>query len=107
MLTAEEQRFVDWWKSNRELEKKAFRKLSVGLAAGFMFACAIILSIVSGWYKRANMAAFSSFNPFVFLIALTAIIWFITWFYNQHRWDMNEQRYKELLAKKKRTDNAA
>ena len=37
----------------------------------------------------------------VVLIAIVAIVVFITIFSARHKWDMNEQHYHELMLKKK------
>ncbi|MCW3116487.1 MAG: hypothetical protein JWM28_569, partial [Chitinophagaceae bacterium] len=38
----------------------------------------------------------------VLLIALVLIVVFISIFTVRHRWDINEQRYRELLAKQEK-----
>ncbi len=108
MMSDDELRFLEYWKHNREKEKKTFRQLMVGLPIGFSFAIAIIAFFVSGWYERAQMVAYSQSSPLLFLIAIAAIICFIAIFSKKHKWDMNEQQYKELLQKKQRSEaNAA
>jgi cbb3-type cytochrome oxidase subunit 3 len=106
MLTPDEQRFLEYWKNNREKEKKTFRQLLVGLPAGLIFAVAILAIFSSGWYERANMTAYGSSSPFIFLIAIFVIIAFIAIFSKRHRWDMNEQRYLELQEKQRKQDAA-
>jgi cbb3-type cytochrome oxidase subunit 3 len=106
MLTPDEQRFLEYWKNNREKEKRTFRQLLVGLPAGLIFAVAILAIFSSGWYERANMAAYSSSSPFIFLIAIFVIIGFVAIFGKRHKWDMNEQRYLELQEKQKKQDAA-
>ena len=101
MLTQEEKKFLDYWKKNREKEKKVFRQLVIGLPVGLVFGIAIIGMFSSGWYSRANMVAYSSSSPFIFLIAIILIIGFIAIFTKRHKWDMNEQFYQELLQKQK------
>jgi uncharacterized ion transporter superfamily protein YfcC len=102
MLTKEEERFIEYWKNNRDKEKKTFRQLLVGLPLGLTFGIAIIAVFSTGWYERANMVAYSQFNPLIFLIAIAVIIAFIAIFSKKHKWDMNEQRYEELIQKQKR-----
>lgn len=41
----------------------------------------------------------SDFNPGVLLVGLLLIIGFMAIFTRQHRWDRNEQFYKELKAR--------
>jgi hypothetical protein len=108
MLTPDEKRFVEYWKENRLNEKKTFRQLLIGLPVGLAFGVAILAIFSSGWYERANMEAYSSSSPYIFLIAIFCIIAFIAVFSKKHKWDMNEQRYIELLQKEnKSSENAA
>jgi membrane protein YdbS with pleckstrin-like domain len=100
MLTAEEEKFVEYWKNNREKEKKTFRQLVIGLPIGLSFAIAVLAIFSSGWYERANMVAYSSSSPYIFVTAIIVIIGFIAIFSKKHRWDMNEQRYLELVHKR-------
>ena len=44
----------------------------------------------------------SDFNPGVLILALILIVVFIAIFSRKFKWDQYEQRYMELLAKKKR-----
>jgi hypothetical protein len=106
MLTQDEERFIEYWKNNREKEKRTFRQLLIGLPAGLIFAVAILAIFSTGWFERANMVAYSSSSPFIFLVGIFAIIVFIAIFSKRHKWDMNEQRYTELLEKQKRDDAA-
>jgi len=41
----------------------------------------------------------------ILLIAMLSIVLFVVIFSARHRWDMNEQRYKELLYKKQKEQN--
>lgn len=102
MLTQDEQRFIEYWRINREKEKKTMRQLLIGLPAGLVFALGIMAVFSAGWYQRANMVAYSSSSPYIFLIAIFVIIGFIAIFGKKHRWEMNEQQYLELLEKEKR-----
>lgn len=99
MLTPDEERFISYWKTNREKEKKTFRQLIIGLPVGFTFAVAIIAIFSSGWYERANMVAYSSSSPYIFVAGVFIIIGFIAIFSKKFKWDQNEQRYLELLHK--------
>jgi hypothetical protein len=99
MLTQDEERFIEYWKRNRLQEKKTMRQLIIGLPLGLTFAVGIVAAFSSGWYQRAEMVAYGNSSPFVFLGAIVAIIAFIAIFSKKHKWDMNEQRYLELLHK--------
>ena len=101
MLTTHEERFINYWKDNRDREKKLFRQLLFGLPIGLLIGVAIFTSVVTGrWYERADMVANTELNPTVLMVAVLAIAVFIAIFYKKFKWDQNEQLYKELLAKK-------
>lgn len=101
MLTSEELKFVEYWKKNRTNEKRLVRQFLVGLPLGLVFAIFILINFLSGWFKRANMTAFSNANPIVLVIAILAIVVFFAIFYKMHQWDLKEQQYLELLNKSK------
>ena len=105
MLTERDKQFIEYWKKNRDKEKRVFRQLLVGLPLGLLFVIPIILNFFSGWYKRANMWARGhsddNSGP-VLLIAALIILVFIAIFSKRHRWEMNEQAYLELKAKQEK-----
>lgn len=103
MLSQEEEKFIEYWKHNREKEKRTSRQLLIGLPLGLSFGIAIMVIFSSGWYERANMEAYSSSSPYIFVFAILLIVFFIAIFSKKHRWDMNEQRYLELLNKQNKT----
>ena len=106
MLTNHEERFIEYWKSNRDSEKKLYRQLLFGLPLGLLISGGIIISVVTDrWYERADMVANTQLNPSVLIVAVIAIAVFTGLFYKKFRWDQNEQLYKELLAKKKKEEN--
>jgi hypothetical protein len=49
----------------------------------------------------------SKLSAFVLLLAIMAISLFLAFFYRKFRWEMMEQRYKELMAHKKRAETTA
>lgn len=102
MLTKEEENFLLYWEKNRNRDKKFMRQLLVGLPVGLLLSGAILLSLDADWYKRANMIASTSLNPYVLLLAIVSITVFVSVFYKKHQWDMREQRYRELLYKKEK-----
>lgn len=99
MLTKEEEKFVSYWEGNRLNEKKTIRQLYVGLPIGLGFAILILVNFLSGWFKRANMAAFSSMSPSILVISILLIAGFFAIFYKTHQWDLKEQQYLELKHK--------
>ena len=101
MLSKEEQAFVEYWKENRLRKKLRFRQLAIGMPLGVILVFAILLNFFSGWYKRADMQI-NSMSPSQMLVIIAAaigIILFIALFSARHRWDINEQYYRELLAR--------
>ncbi len=100
MLSAQEEKFLDYWEKNRDKEKRLLRQLFIGLPIGLLLGVGIMVSLSSGWYERADMVANSQLNPNVLTICILAIAIFTGVFYKKYRWDMNEQQYRELLAKK-------
>ena len=101
MLTEQEQKFIEWWEANRESQKKSFKQFIKGLSRGLAISVGIILIVVLGWYKRANMEANSQMSTTVFVIALLGITLFMAWLYQNYQWEMHEQQYLELKAKKR------
>lgn len=93
--------FLTYWAENREKEKTSFRPFMIGLSAGFTIGVGIIAAMESGWYERANMEANSRLNYIVLLIAILLISVFMAFVYRKFSWEMQEQRYLELLAAKK------
>ncbi|HEY4936315.1 MAG TPA: hypothetical protein VII44_07035 [Puia sp.] len=103
MLNEEEEAFINYWKTNRDKQKRTFRQFLLGIPLALLFVIPIGLNFFSGWYKRARMMSNTTdFNPGVLLLALALIVVFIAIFSRKFKWDQYEQRYIELLAKKKR-----
>ena len=100
MLTHDEKKFIDYWEHNRLRKKNVLRQLSVGLPLAVLFVVAIFINFISGWDKRAQMII--NTDPsiiIVLIIACLLIVIFIVIFSARHRWDLNEQRYRELRAR--------
>jgi integral membrane sensor domain MASE1 len=103
MLSEEEEAFIIYWENNREKQKRTFRQFLLGIPIALLFVIPIGLNFFSGWYKRARMmTGTSDFNPGVLLLAFLLIVVFIAIFSRKFRWDQYEQRYIELLHKKKK-----
>ena len=102
MLSTEEEKFIKYWEENRNSELKSFKQYLKGLSRGLMISAGILALLISGWYTRANMEANSKLSFTAFGIALLAIVVFMAWLYKNYKWEMNEQQYLELLAKKKK-----
>lgn len=102
MLTEEEKNFVAYWEANRLRKKKVLHQLYAGLPMAMLLIVAIFGSLFSGWYGRAQMEFFSENSSLIIilLIAALSIIIFMVIFAARHRWELNEQHYRELLAKR-------
>ncbi|TMI94502.1 MAG: hypothetical protein E6H06_09185 [Bacteroidetes bacterium] len=101
MLTDEEKKFIEYWEYHRLKKKKVVKQLSVGLPLGVLIVAAIFINFFSGWDKRAKMII--STEPSLILVVIIAcllIVVFIAIFSAHHRWDLNEQHYKELLSRR-------
>jgi hypothetical protein len=105
MLSDHEEAFITYWAANRDKQKRTFRQFLLGIPLALLFVIPITLNFFSGWYKRAAMVRDTpDFNPGVLLLALVIIVVFIAIFSRKFKWEQNEQRYIELLAKKKRLE---
>lgn len=101
MLSNEDKEFITWWEANSKREKKLVTQLSVGLPLGLAFGFPILLSVMfRGWYK--NMPYVSGSQLTVILIAVLLIIVFYAIFRMRMKWELNEQRYRELKEKHER-----
>lgn len=102
MLTAPEKAFIAYWESNRLRKRKTLRQLYAGLPFAVVMVLSIVAITFSGWYQKADMALKKEEKSLilVLLAAVLAIVVFIVIFSARHRWDINEQRYRELLGRK-------
>lgn len=103
MLTDEE--FITYWQENSQKEKSSKKAFMLGLSSGFAIGTCVILAIFSGWYLRATMIANSNMNLVILFLAIIGISVFIAFIYRNFKWEMQEQRYLELVAKKKKKDS--
>ena len=103
MLSEDENNFIRYWEENRLKKKKVWRHLSVGLPLGVAFAAAILVSTFSDWNTATSALKINPQLALIVLAGVLMIVVFIVIFSARHRWDMNEQHYRELLAKKSKT----
>ncbi len=102
MLNGEEKEFIAYWEVSRDRQRKFVKYLQYGRPMGVAIGIGIFANLLSGWYKRASMAINTEPSLIiVLLIALIIIAVFISVFTVRHRWEINEQRYNELLSKRK------
>lgn len=101
MLKPDEQEFVKYWEANRLQKKKVLHYLYAGLPLGVALVIATFVNFFSGWYTRADMVLRTESKSFVIvlLIAALIIVSFIVIFSAKHKWDINEQRFRELKSK--------
>ncbi len=104
MLTKEENDFLQYWSQKRIGGKKDIKMYLKGLSRGLLIGLGIIVAVITGWYKRANMEAGTQLNPVIFIIAILLMGIFMGFIYQNYQWEMKEQQYSELLDKKKKQE---
>ncbi|MFN4006124.1 MAG: hypothetical protein ACK4HE_01305 [Chitinophagaceae bacterium] len=107
MLTPSEEKFIAFWQQRREQEGGISRPIIKGFSIGLAIGLLILLALNSGFYERASMQAASKMSPLTLMMAIIIISIFSAIFFQRYQWDMKEQQYQELLAKKRRLENAA
>lgn len=101
-FTEEEIRFMGYWESNRTRKKRLVWQLAAGLPLAAVMVLSILINVFSGWFKGAtSVLKVNSTSVLVILAAIIGIVVFIVYFSSRHQWEMNEQRYQELRARKK------
>ena len=98
MLTKEEESFLNWWQQHREQQKKIRNRWFVGLPAGLLLGLPVLLNVFAKWNKQVEVI--TGGQMIAVLIAILGIITFMAVFSIQHKWEMREQLYRELLQKK-------
>jgi membrane protein YdbS with pleckstrin-like domain len=101
MYTRQEEGFLRYWEQNRGKKKRLIWQLAAGLPLAVGLAAGIFVTYFSDWYTRATMLInLSASGVLVVLAGLLLIIVFIVVFSARHKWEMNEQRYQELISRK-------
>lgn len=79
---------------------------SVGLRLGAFIAIGLALSVFAATYSRkANPVLENNASIIItIMVAGLSIVFFITYFTGQHKWDQNELHYQELLRKRNQDD---
>lgn len=98
-MIMDDEQFLAYWPKNSEKEKSSSRAFMLGLSSGFAIGALVLIAIYSGWYPRATMQANSKLSSTVLLIAIMGISIFIAIVYRKFKWEQQEQRYLELIAK--------
>ena len=55
MLTQEDENFLHYWSNQRQRKKQFLSKASIGLPLGVFIVLATMVSLLTGWYQRADM----------------------------------------------------
>ena len=107
MLNKEEKDFVEYWAANRLKRKRVWKQLALGLPLAVVLIVAIFINFFSNWHDKARVLRNEEVQKYdasliLVLIAGALIITvFIVIFSVRHKWDINEQRYRELIARNK------
>lgn len=110
MLTEKEKEFLVYWEHNRLEQNKFVTKLLAGLPMAMIFMLPIILSLgvvyfyFPEWYTKVSNISTGTFLTIV--IGVMIAILFFSYFRMHFNWEMNEQLYKELLQKKRKSEAA-
>jgi uncharacterized BrkB/YihY/UPF0761 family membrane protein len=110
MLSEKERSFIKYWETYRIPHSTFISKLLRGLPMAFMFGLPIILFILSvyiyfpAWYTKISNTSSGTFVTII--IAVLLAIFFFSYFRMHFKWEMNEQLYRELLYKQKKTQAA-
>ncbi len=110
MLSTEEKNFLKYWEENREPHSSFISKLTRGLPMAMVFGLPILLLIVGvyflspEWYTKVSSALAGSAT--IIVIAVLLAILFYAFVRMHFKWEMNEQLYKELKQKEKRSGAA-
>jgi len=100
MLNQEEKSFMAYWEQNRGRKKRLIWQLAAGLPLALLVVGGIFVTVFSQWYTRAIQILNLNSGTLVVLLALMLTVIFIVIFSGRHKWEMNEQRYQELMSKK-------
>ena len=105
VMQMDDETFFAFWQENSEKEKSSRKAFMLGLSSGFAIGVLVLSVILSGWYQRATMEANSKMSAFVLFLAILGLSVFIAFAYRKFKWEMNDQRYQEIAAKKRKIKN--
>lgn len=110
MLSEKELAFISYWETNRDAHNGFISKILRGLPVAIMFGLPIILFVLSvyiyfpEWYTKVSNTTSGTFITII--IAVIIAILFFSYFRMHFKWEMNDQLYKELLYKQKKSQAA-
>lgn len=97
VLTPQERLFYERWTKKRQHRQSFLNFLIIGLRNGFIFSALMLLSLMSGWYKRIpflSLGDWVSLTIGMFLsVSISAIL------YCYYRLDQCEQEFKKISYK--------
>jgi hypothetical protein len=102
MLTKEDENFLKYWSEQRNRKSVFFGTASVGFRWSIIIIIGLAASLFAAKFSRKANPVLANDPSMIItvLIAGIAIVFFITYFTGQHKWDQNELHYQELLKKK-------
>lgn len=106
MLTKEDENFLKYWSEQRQKKRTFFGTASVGFRWSMIIVIGLAASLFAAKYSRKANPVLENDSSLIItvMIAGLAIVFFITYFTGQHKWDQNELHYQELLRKKNQED---
>jgi hypothetical protein len=107
MLTKEDENFLKYWSQQRVRRKSIFGAVSAGLPLGVFIAIGLTASLIAASFHRKANPILHNYSSLVItvMVAGLGIVFFITYFSAQHKWEQNELHYQELLKKKELADH--
>lgn len=102
MLTKEDEKFIGYWSDQRTRKKQFMRKASLSMPLVTLIFFGLAVSLVAAWYHRKANPILQDYSSLIIVVMLAGfgIAFFISYFSGQHKWDLNELHYQELLKKK-------
>lgn len=127
MISEKDRQFIEYWEKVRERESTFRHKFLAGLPMAFMFGLPILIffGVVKiffpSWFttashKQTDVALPELSAKFMKLsygdiitafIAVVIVILFFSYFRMHYKWEMNDQLYKELKSRQKKSSEAA
>ena len=125
MLTDKDRQFIIYWEKVRLKESSFSHKILSGLPMALIFGLPVLFFLATvkiffpAWFTTAShkqtdvvvpgltekFMKVSAGDITTAFIAVEIIVLFFSFFRMHFKWEMNEQLYKELKAKAKKSDN--